>query len=203
MIMPPKDQAFLKYINALVLILFSFSFSENLFPLYSGLKEKNNKNCVSIINTTSAFSTLAYVSISIFALILFGKGVLIDANIMLNIQAEDGKGSLIWDSVVLQALFLIIQICNVPTGFFPGKEAMLIIIDEINNSSISKSLKERMREIKLEELEERKVPEAKIGERESDQLVADKKITSVVTYETHETELEFKQDHNTDSQMLS
>ena len=201
--MPPKDQAFLKYINALVLILFSFSFSENLFPLYSGLKEKNNKNCVSIINTTSAFSTLAYVSISIFALILFGKGVLIDANIMLNIQAEDGKGSLIWDSVVLQVLFLIIQICNVPTGFFPGKEAMLIIIDEINNSSISKSLKERMREIKLEELEERKVPEAKIGEHGSDQLVADKKITSVVTYETHETELEFKQDHNTDSQMLS
>ena len=68
----------------------------------------------------------------------------------------------------MQALFLIIQICNVPTGFFPGKEAMLIIIDEINNSSISKSLKERMREIKLEELEERKVPEAKIGEREGD-----------------------------------
>lgn len=99
--MPPEDQEPLRYVNALVLVLFSFSFSENLFPLFSGLAEKTNANCVSILYTTSAFSTLAYVSISIFALILFGKGVLIDANIMLNIQGEDGKGTMIWDSVAL------------------------------------------------------------------------------------------------------
>jgi hypothetical protein len=41
-------------------------------------------------------------------------------------------------SIVLQIIFLLISAMHIPIVFFVGKEAVLIIVDEAINSSISK-----------------------------------------------------------------
>jgi hypothetical protein len=43
---------------------------------------------------------------------------------------------------------LIIYVFHLPPCFFPGKEAMLIIIDEIDRRSISKALDDRVAMLK-------------------------------------------------------
>lgn len=71
--------------------------------------------------------------------------------------------------------------CNVPTGFFPGKEALLIIIDEIHRESISRSLDERMRDIQLRRLED--MPD--FDNLNEPEPILDEKISIAAAYESH------------------
>jgi hypothetical protein len=48
------------------------------------------------------------------------------------------------ENYVMQFLFLIILACHVPYLFFSGKEAILIIIDEIMRKSISFTLSKKL-----------------------------------------------------------
>ena len=51
----------------------------------------------------------------------------------------------------MRFLFLIVLACHIPFLFFAGKEALLIIIDEIDRKSVSKSLEERIYGLNVKE----------------------------------------------------
>ena len=63
---------------------------------------------------------------------------------MENVNKEYLTNNSHWESFVLRALFMIVLACHIPFIFFSGKEALLIIIDEYQRQSISKSLDKRI-----------------------------------------------------------
>lgn len=73
---------------------------------------------------------------------------MMDANVILNINQEYKIDPNRWDSFVLRVLFMVVLACHIPFVFFSGKEGMLIIIDEIDRRSISKTLDERVKQLK-------------------------------------------------------
>jgi hypothetical protein len=52
----------------------------------------------------------------------------------------------------MRILFVIVLIAHIPFVFFSGKEAVCIIIDEIDRKSISNSLDQRIKLINLDTL---------------------------------------------------
>ena len=143
---PDKNATFLVYFRAINLILFCYSFSNSTFPIFTGLKNKTNNNMISIAAMTSTIATIIYIFVSCFAITLFGRDVTLDSNLSLNIINESNvlfENSP--DQISLRVLYLLMQICYFPNGFFTGKEALLIIIDELHRKSVSRCLNERIK----------------------------------------------------------
>jgi hypothetical protein len=77
------------------------------------------------------YCTLAVVGITVY-------GSQINDSILSNIG--DTSYTIHWETYFMQALFAIILACHIPYLFFSGKEALLIIVDEIMRKTISTSL---------------------------------------------------------------
>lgn len=60
---------------------------------------------------------------------------------MNNIGYEYKIDSSNWSVFIFQFMFMIVLMFHIAPCFFPGKEALLIIIDEIKRKSISENLK--------------------------------------------------------------
>jgi prolipoprotein diacylglyceryltransferase len=86
-----------------------------------------------------------YFGLSIVCNFLFGYQILAKgSNVILNINQEYEIDNARWEAFLLRVLFMIVLGCHVPFIFFSGKEAMLIIIDEIDRRSISSTLDVRV-----------------------------------------------------------
>lgn len=95
---------------------------------------------------SSSYATALYILTGIVGILEFGRTVGKDSNLInsvsLEYQQSDGKH---WESFILRIIFLMIYVLHLPPCFFPGKEALLIIIDEIRRRSISSALDERVK----------------------------------------------------------
>jgi amino acid permease len=138
-------------------MIVAFAFNQNLFPVFSGLKVKTNANCQKAVNYGVLSSMVIYLILSVSAVLLFGEQIQIaNANILNNINKEYAvglvNGNKHWEAYVLRVLFLIVLACHIPFIFFSGKEALLIIIDEIDRKSVSQTLERRVRDLNRLEL---------------------------------------------------
>lgn len=61
-----------------------------------------------------------------------------------NLGADSKGDAVFWENYLMRFLFLIILACHIPYLYFGGKEALLIIIDEIARRSISFTLAEKL-----------------------------------------------------------
>ena len=110
----------------------AYTFVQNLFPIFSNLKVKTNKNCQKSVDISIGFSALTYTFLSICSVFLFGEQITeVKANLLLNVNREYKIDSTHWESFLLRFLFLIVLAASVPFIFSTGKDGVLIIINEI------------------------------------------------------------------------
>lgn len=70
---------------------------------------------------------------------MFGSGL--ESSVLLNIgKVRKADGSAFWEAYIIQVSFMLVLMCHIPFIFFSGKEAVLIVIDEISRKSISSAL---------------------------------------------------------------
>ena len=84
-----------------------------------------------------------YWCVGIICSLMFGasleSSVLIDIGEARHKEADQADDSF-WEGYICQISFMIVLACHVPFVFFSGKEATLILIDEIMRKSISNAL---------------------------------------------------------------
>lgn len=69
---------------------------------------------------------------------MFGKDL--ESSVLLNIGDARHDGKAYWEAYIVQISFMAVLMCHIPFIFFSGKEALLIVIDEIMRKSISNAL---------------------------------------------------------------
>jgi sodium-coupled neutral amino acid transporter 11 len=111
-------------VTAFSIILVAYSFQQNLFPTYNGLKIKTEKECLKVCFTSLSFSFFIYISLGILAIYMFGSQL--SESVLDNVDLMTSAAS-----YIIRVLFLIVLACHIPYIFYSGKESLLIIVDEI------------------------------------------------------------------------
>lgn len=119
------------FFDSVSIILTSYGFTINLFPIYSSIEKRNNTRGISALSIALLFAFIVYLSFAYLGISAFGD--FINPDIFVNLKASTD-----FTSFFIRGLFLCIFICNIPFLFLPGKEALLIIVDEIQNHTMSK-----------------------------------------------------------------
>lgn len=121
----------LKFLASYPTIPSIYSLNPSFFTVFGSLRNKSKKNGL-ITGTIAAISLfLIYITVPLLAFGLYGHDV--KKNLLVNISKESGVLP-----TILQFLFLAIAIVHIPVVFFIGKEAVLIIFDEITRRSYSR-----------------------------------------------------------------
>ena len=128
------------FMDSISIIVSSYAFIINFFPIYSSLEKRSNTNGIMAAAMALLFCFIVYISFSFLAYYSYGENL--NANIFENIQREQGLAS-----IFIRVLFLVIFLCNIPFIFLPGKEAFLIMVDEFMTRSMSLSLMKRIDQI--------------------------------------------------------
>jgi hypothetical protein len=90
-------------------------------------------------------SIVVYISLSILSIFTFGSHLKPDviANVGEEVDHE-------WESIILRIAFAIVIVCHIPYVFFSSKESFLLLIDEWDRRSLSKSLDKTLVSFKAE-----------------------------------------------------
>lgn len=112
-------------------ILFVYGFQAAFFPAFQSLKEKTNSNGIKATIGAFIFSMIMYIAISVLSLLKFGDDC--QGDILENVNDLSGP-----IPMIINIIFLMIVMMQVPIKVFVGKEAILIMIDEFMRKSYSK-----------------------------------------------------------------
>jgi amino acid permease len=133
------DHGIGRLISAVSIILVAYGYQFNIYPIYGSLQEKTNEQYVKVNNYGLLICCVIYITVGIISIAMFGPNI--SSVILEDIgTATNSNGDAFWESYVIQLSFMILLVCHMPFIFFSGKEAMLIIIDEIDRKSISNAL---------------------------------------------------------------
>jgi hypothetical protein len=134
-------------ITAFSILLCSYNYSFIEFPLYHALgPSRTQRKLLDSVALAMLMTVAIYVTTSLLSLYLFGSSM--DPNVLVNVAAEGFN----WGSVFVRVAFAIVLACHIPYVFYYGKEALLIVVDEVMNNSTSADLRKKKRAI--EELPE-------------------------------------------------
>ena len=112
-------------ITSLNIITVAYAFQLNLFPTYNSLGvNKNNKTILDAVALALVMTFFVYVSLGILSVYMFGSAL--NKSVLDNVDEEADSSS-----YIIRVAFLIVLACHIPYAFFPVKEALLIMVDEI------------------------------------------------------------------------
>ena len=100
------------------------------------MQDKSNKSGLKAITLAIIISMAIYISLSILGIYTFGSTIKHD---LLDNVGENGYS---WEAIIISVTFLFVILFHIPFIFFAGKEAFLIVIDELDRRSISSILDE-------------------------------------------------------------
>lgn len=128
-------------ISALSVTMLAYSYQQNVFPIFSELKNKTNVEYQKVSATGLPITMTIYFAVGVICTLMFGSHL--QSSVLLNIGEATHKGTedkYFWEGYICQICFAAVLCCHIPFIFFSGKEAMLIVIDEIQRKSISNAL---------------------------------------------------------------
>ena len=110
--------------DSMTIILTSYGFILNFYNVYSCLEVQNNKNGIMATVLAMIFCFFIFVTFSHLGIVSYGEFV--HPNIFENLKAEGSS----FVSIFIFGIFICIFMCNIPFVFLPGKEALLVLVDE-------------------------------------------------------------------------
>lgn len=121
----------IKFFTGFPTLITSYAFQTTFFTAFASLKNKTHKNgqLADLFARIGVF--IIYVTSPLLAHGLYGENI--EKNLLKSISKEDGAFP-----VILEIIFLFIPALSIPTIFFVGKEAVLIIFDEITRKTYSR-----------------------------------------------------------------
>ena len=108
-----------KIIDSVNILLTSYGFVINLFPISQQLEVKSNANVLKSVFLALTFCLSSYMILTQLCINLFGESN-IQPSIFDNLKDDH---SLL--SIGTRVLFLVIFLCNIPYLFFPGKMSII------------------------------------------------------------------------------
>jgi amino acid permease len=127
------------FFDSISIILSSYGFILNFFPIYSQLTEPNNKKGLLSITMALIFCAIIYLYFSFLCLKQYGDSI--QPSIFDNLSAE---GPSIPGAIIF-TIFVSMFLCNAPFAFNPAKEALLGFYDEMMNRTLSKDLEKKQK----------------------------------------------------------
>ena len=123
--------------DSMTIILTSYGFILNFYPVYSSLQVQNNRNGLTATGLAMGVCFIVYFLFSHMGLICYSS---VHPNIFENMKEEGAAFS----TIAVFSIFLGIFLCNIPFVFLPGKEALLVVIEEVQTRRMSIELARRM-----------------------------------------------------------
>ena len=124
----------IKLFAGLPTLISSYAFGTTFFTPFASLKNKTNKNGQLADMFSRFFVFIIYNTVPLMAYGLYGGDL--EKDLLKSVSNEDGTLP-----IILESIFLLIPMMAIPIIFFLGKEAVLIIFDEITRKSYSKQNK--------------------------------------------------------------
>lgn len=142
-LVPAPDLDYRGIITAINTASFSLSITSNLFPTYSSLKKKTTRNMLHALWLGLFMTICVYTLYSMVCMTLFGEDLYVsEGNSLKNMGINFKK--IQWAGITLEVLYMIVLAAHIPFMFFVGKEALLIMLDEIDRKSVSETLNKRL-----------------------------------------------------------
>lgn len=128
-------------ISSLSVTMLAYSYQQNVFPIFSELRTKTNAEYQRVSLRGLPITASIYFLVGTICTLMYGDNL--ESSVLLNIgdarHSNDDTKSF-WEGYICQIAFMIVLFCHIPFIFFSGKEAMLIMIDELQRKSISSAL---------------------------------------------------------------
>jgi len=130
-------------------IMVAYAYQQNVFPIYSALKDKSIGGYAASSKRAFLFAICAYYIVALLGIFLFGLNI--KSSILLNFgdpeYFDPNTGKPYWESTIIQISFMIVLLAHIPFIFFPGKEGLCILVDEYQRQSISNVLWHKLQSI--------------------------------------------------------
>jgi len=125
-------------------LIFAYSIQFMVLPSFTELEKRSTERFSQVSVLSTLIYSIMYFSMGMVGVFLFGSETKV--NFLLNLSED--KGSI---SVFCRTIYIFLLMCHVPYLFFPTKEYLLVLYDEIMSRSLSNKLEAKLAHFFTEE----------------------------------------------------